>query len=186
MKFLFVLMLLGFQSAAFGNTLVSFSKIEDSGFWRQSTDQLLGGQSKISMEFLEEEKLGQLKGEFFPFDGAFARYAASPLDGSTWDLSKVNKLVLEIQGDGRTYSLVLQDRVMSYGGSPFFVLKTDVKTSDELQRVEINLSDLRPFWKGIPLAGATADLSQVAQIGFQIDQGDTGPFTLKIKSISVE
>ena len=120
--------------------IFDFKKESDISSWRIIDDVVMGGRSNGQF-FLNDEGNAVFKGKIsLENNGGFSsvRYRFTPKD-----LKGYSKISIKLKGDGKSYQFRV--KASSYD---YYSYITYIKTTEEWQTVEINLSDLYPSFRG--------------------------------------
>lgn len=152
--------------------------------WRAIDDRVMGG---VSRSHLRHDEGGHavFEGELsLDRGGGFASVRASvaaPL--ATAGEAAAQAVVIEAQGDGRSYKLSL------FTDDAFDALAYQAAFTPPAgcwQAVHLPLADFLPRWRGRAVAGAPPlDIARLRQVGLMIAERQVGPFALQLRSIGL-
>lgn len=152
------------------------------GFWRVLTDEVRGGNSRATMVVFQEEGYALIAGEL-RLNSNQAGFASYRLDGQ-WDLSQSSTLEFSNIGDGREYKILLKDRSAPAEGAEVGSFQLKFISSTDRRTVSLRLADVEYVVRGRVVAPPQPlDLSQIVEIGIQINDGQEGPFGIKVYSL---
>lgn len=166
--------------------IIQLTDVADDVFWSPLTDSIRedGAGSTAFMSVDWSRGVGSFSGALkLDKNGkGFSSYRAF----SQWDLSKVESLKFEVRGDGRTYKVLLKDKVAnsSKPESDDYSFQAQFKTTPgEVTEVEVPLEKFEAIYRGRKVSGLKLDPSQVESIGLQINDGIEGAFSLEFGEI---
>ncbi len=159
-------------------TLFDFADPASARAWSPIGDRVMGGASSGALLAVEGGAAAFVGEVSLEHGGGFASVRSAP---GRFDLSRRDRLVLEVRGDGRVYKLGLRTDARLDGvsyQSPFGT------RAGRWISVELPLSSFRATWRGRPVPGAPPlDPSAVTTIGLLVSGGQAGPFRLEIAAI---
>ncbi len=184
-------MIFGTQTAASkdgGVTLISFSPEQFANVsWSPLTDQLRGGRSWIDLK-LSNQLSALITGELFLIDGAgfsSVRFARTK-EPKIWDLSSFGKVIVRVKGDGRLYRILLKDLNMAESIESYSY-EASFMTNSEVQEIHLPLASFVATRRGRALPNAPPlVLSQIVEIGLQINDKIEAPFAIELFKIEAE
>jgi hypothetical protein len=170
---------------AFAEQVVfDFLTKERAGFWEPLTDAVRGGRSTA---FMEEQGLrsaiifGDLSLNRRGF--GFASYRVKPIGKESWSFEDASALVIEARGDGRTYKLLLKDEA-AFRSEEDYSWQAQFTPKDQFESFVLPLNSFRPIFRGNEMEETpTFDPRSIFQIGIQINDGKSGPFSVEVKSL---
>lgn len=170
---------------AFADSVVfDFKSKERAGFWTPLTDSVRGGLSTAFMKELSDESaviFGDLSLNSEGF--GFASYRVNPIGAESWSFENANQLILTAQGDGRTYRLLLKDRA-ARDSEKAYSWQADFTPGSEFEEIAIPLSSFRPAYRGKEMSvPGPLDVSEIFEIGIQINDGKKGGYSVLVKSL---
>ena len=178
MKYILLLLLIMNCAKASGQLLVDFSNDEELNYWYRVNDSVMGGMSQSNLRVVD--KVAYFEGELsLKNNGGFASVRrVGPISFQ----SNSMPIVLEINGDGRSYQLRLRTN-KGFDGMAY--VATFSSSSDTWQTLVFNENDFVAQYRG-RLVGRAPPLSfsDVRQIGFMLADKQSGLFQLAIKGIS--
>jgi monofunctional biosynthetic peptidoglycan transglycosylase len=146
--------------------------------WRVVNDTVMGGVSSSSATPLERGVVRFAGLLSLENNGGFASIRA---DSSEFAFSEDGDLILQVRGDGRTYTVDL--RTGERQGA--FSYKQAFRTrAGEIMQIRLPLRDFQPtaFGRSMPLAGPL-NPSRVMSFGFMLADKKSGPFRLDVLSV---
>ncbi|USD68320.1 CIA30 family protein [Vibrio sp. SCSIO 43136] len=153
--------------------MIDFTQREEHDAWRTTNDNVMGGisQGTIAFNGVTSHFVGRLSLEN---NGGFSSVTRqiSALE------SKVDSVVLEFEGDGRTYQL----RLATWKGGNRITYKHEFSTT-EGQRIKQSflLNDFIAVFRGRLVEGAPVLVAaDIEQVGLLIADKRSGPFELKL------
>ncbi|MDZ7756764.1 CIA30 family protein [Rhodohalobacter sp.] len=161
--------------------LIDFSNTSVAG-WRIVNDSVMGGISRSTLQ-LHEDGYAVFSGTVsLENNGGFASIrtrAQTPVD-----LSGFDGLSVHVLGDGKTYSLRLRTvkngRLTRYSYEARFAT-----TAGEWETHKLAYSDFSPVFRGDAVRGnPELNPDTVLEIGFMIQDGQEGPFSLGVQRLS--
>ena len=162
-------------------TLIDFSNAS-ADEWQIVNDGVMGGISRSTFQ-LHEEGYAQFSGTVsLENNGGFASVrtrAQTPMD-----LSDFDGLSVHVLGDGKTYSLRLRTvknrQLTRYSYEARFAT-----TAGEWVTHKLAYSDFRAVFRGNAVRGnPELNSDAILEIGFMIQDGQEGPFRLRIENLS--
>lgn len=156
--------------------------------WSPLTDQVRGGKSTAFMRLLPDAT-AEFSGELTLIDNAgFASYRAIQRSGANWNFSDASNLVVEFAGDGRTYKILLKDTAASTAAADYsWECELPTNSNGQMQTVKLPFTCFAPIYRGRFLPNVPPlDLSQITQIGIQLNDKIPGPYVVRLKSISID
>ncbi|MFY0603571.1 MAG: CIA30 family protein [Flavobacteriaceae bacterium] len=156
-------------------TIFDFKKGGDISSWLVVDDVVMGGRSDGQF-FLNEKGNAVFKGTVsLENNGGFSsvRYRFP-----TKDVSKYNKIIVKLKGDGKIYQFRV--KTSSYDYHSYI---TYIKTTNEWQTVTINLSDLYPSFRGRKLKMENFPGKELQEIAFLIGNKKAESFLLELDEI---
>ncbi len=143
--------------------------------WLPINDGVMGGISQSSMSATDDGLvfLGELSLEN---NGGFASVRRLV----TEDLTDVDRVRLQIRGDGRTYQFrIRQDR--NFDGVAWRAM---LPSGDDWQTVDLPLAAFVPVFRGRTVRSAGPVVpAQITQVGFMLADKNPGRFKLEIRAI---
>ena len=158
-------------------TIFDFNKKAKIQEWKIVDDTVMGGRSS-GIFYLSTEGFGVFEGNIFlENNGGFSslRYQFGQL--------KVNdnsKIILSVKGDGKNYQLRIKDDTGNY-----YSYITSFSTSGEWQKIEIQLSDMYPSFRGRRLNSPNFSRDSFEEITFLIGNKKNEKFKLLIDKIEL-
>jgi hypothetical protein len=125
------------------------------------------------------------QGELVIEQGAgFASIRRRP-DTAAWSAASFDRVMVEVKGDGRQYTILLKDPAALAGDYSY---QADWKTTGGRDEVmAIPLDSFVPIKRGRSLPSAPAiDLKQIVEVGVQVSDGQPGPFSLEMQGFWFE
>lgn len=169
-------------------TLINFDDARSSGFWSPLTDMVRGGKSTAFMRLLPDAT-AEISGELTLIENAgFASYRVTRSSGADWNLSGAKALLVEASGDGRVYKILLKDKAARTAARDYsWECELPTDSSGKMQTTRLLLSAFVATRRGAFLPNVSPlDISQIGQIGIQINDKIAGPFLIKLKSIAAD
>lgn len=161
--------------------IVDFSKQNSASFWRPINDGVMGGISRSQLQY-DSAGFAIFAGYVsFENNGGFASVRCQHGD---FGRENVVAYLLEVCGDGKRYKLNLRtdNSFDNVNYQQRFDPPDGIWTTCRLP-----LTNFLPNWRGRLVSGVPPlDSGRVQQIGLMIADQQAGPFTLSIRSISVE
>ncbi|MFK8102369.1 MAG: CIA30 family protein [Saprospiraceae bacterium] len=150
----------------------------DLSNWYILDDVVMGGRSSGEF-FINDDGHGVFQGTVsLENNGGFSSVRYQP--PSTLDISKHQKVVIRLRGDGKSY----QFRTKSDVNERFSYITT-IKTSGEWEDIEVNLKDMYPSFRGRKLDMPNFPAEQLSEIAFLIGNKKAEGFKLEIDEISL-
>jgi len=166
------------EAAQVAERLFDFADPASADAWSPIGDPVMGGVSSGGL-FPVEGGAAAFVGEVsLERGGGFASVRSAP---GRFDLSRHERLFLDVRGDGKVYKLSLRTDPFLDGVSyqAPFATKAGAWIS-----VELTLSSFRATWRGRPVPGAPPlDPSAVTTFGLLVSGRQAGPFRLEIAAI---
>lgn len=160
--------------------LLNFEDSTSFKKWRAVNDGVMGGRS-VGRYRLTDQKMLEFYGRLsLENNGGFAsiRLPANDLKLREGDL-----LILKLKGDGRTYNMNLYTQ----GNLSGFSYRQSFKTlPNKLIEVRMPVENFVATWRGRVFPKQRLKPDEVAGLGFFLGDKKEGPFSLQLKSISVE
>lgn len=152
------------------------------GFWRPLTDAVRGGNSTANMTVVEAEGYALIAGEL-RLNSNDAGFASYRLDGQ-WDLSQSSALEFNAMGDGREYKILLKDDYVPAAGEEVGTFQLSFVSSAVRETKVLALANVEYVVRGRVTAPPRAlNLSQIKEIGIQINDGLNGPYQIRVYSL---
>jgi hypothetical protein len=159
-------------------TLVDFLDKSSLDNWTVINDSVMGGKSKGSISITEAACL-KFEGIIsLQNNGGFSsvRYQFDKIN-----IEKKNKLILYLQGDGKSYQFRLKPNIDNYYSYAY-----DFKTNGNWQKIEIMLNKMKARYRGRDIElGSFAD-NKIEEISFLIANKKDEAFKLLIRRIELE
>ncbi len=166
------------SAAALLETLFDFSDPAHVEAWTSIGDAVMGGVSSGALTRATGGVAAFAGTLSFERGGGFASIRSSP---GVFDLSAFGGVLLEVRGDGRTYTLALRTDPWFDGVSHQARFAT--RPGESLAH-RIPFSSFRPVWRGRPVPGAPLlEPARVCSFGILLRDGPAGPFRLEIGAI---
>jgi hypothetical protein len=163
--------------------IIQLSDAVTDVFWSPLTDAVRpnGAGSTAFMEVDWINAIGSFAGELKlnKTGKGFASYRAL----SQWNLEGTEKIQFYVKGDGRTYRLLLKDSASMNADDDFSYQATFETVKNEWVLVSLETSSFKPFYRGQVIAAPLINLSDIQEIGLQINDGKAGPFNLEFTEI---
>ena len=167
------------MNSSMKHTILDFSPAADGQPWDSIDDRIMGGASESVVEVVDGILCfsGTVSLEN---DGGFASIRSAAGD---FDLSRGERVIIRIKGDGRTYKLGMRIDVF-YDGVTYL---TEFATEDgQWQEVTFPLASFQPFHHGQQLTNAAPfDPAEVKSFVLLIGGGQEGPFRLDLDWVKV-
>jgi len=163
-------------------TIIDFSNTSTS-YWQIVNDNVMGGISRSAIE-MDKDGFAVFSGTVsLENNGGFASMrtqARSPAD-----LSEFEGLSVRVFGDGKTYSLRL--RTVKNGRiTPYSYEARFTTSGGEWETHKLPYRDFRAVFRGNSVRGnPELNSDAIIEIGFMIQDRQTGPFSLSISGINV-
>jgi hypothetical protein len=159
--------------------LFDFSIPATSESWQSIDDRVMGGVSESELAS-SEKRSAIFRGRVsLENRGGFAS-VRSAVERRDW--SGIERLVLRVRGDGKTYSINMKTDP-GFDGISYRASFT--APADEWTTVVLPIRSFRPVFRGRPVANAgPLDLSRIYSVGFMIAGKQEGSFELEIESIT--
>lgn len=125
------------------------------------------------------------QGELVLEDGAgFASIRRSP-DFGRWDVRALDRVMIEVTGDRREYRVLLKDALAQAQGYSY---QATWATNGRREVMSIPLNQFVPVKRGQVVTASTGplDLSQIVEVGIQLNDGNPGQFQLAIEGFWFE
>ena len=162
--------------------LIDFSNTSAAG-WQIVNDTVMGGISRSTLQ-MHEDGYALFSGTLsLENNGGFASVrtrAQSPVDLSDFDGMSVHVL-----GDGKTYTLRL--RTVKNGRLTRYSYEAAFETTKgEWETRYVPYSNFSPVFRGEPVRdNPELNPEAILEIGFMIQDGQEGPFQLRIQTLGV-
>ncbi len=163
-------------------TIIDFSNTSAAN-WQIVNDSVMGGISRSTLE-LHDKGYALFSGSVsLENNGGFASVrtqARAPAD-----LSEFEGLSVRVLGDGKIYSLRL--KTVKNGRIARYSFETRFDTvHGEWQTHKLPFSEFKPVFRGRDVSGnPELNTDSIIELGFMIKDGQDGPFSLGVHSISV-
>ncbi len=162
------------------STAIIFDFIDKSevDIWKAVNDGVMGGLSDGSASYSDQGFLVFSGTISLENNGGFSSIRTLP---DVYDLSKYNRIVIRVLGDGRTYQFRLRiDR--AFEGLAY---KHDFNTiSGEWTEIELPFDSFVPTIRGRIIEDADSlNPGEIKQLGFLISDKKAGPFKLIVDNI---
>ncbi len=157
--------------------IYDFSK-NSSQKWRQTNDDVMGGISTSAM-LSNSNGYGVFSGNVFTENNG--GFAMTRLKTNIAIDESHKKIVLWVNGDGKKY----QFRIKSKQYMRFWYVQS-FNTTNKEQRIELNLNDFYPSFRGYRLNKGNFDSKSIEEIAILIGNKKDEKFELKIKKITIE
>lgn len=191
MKFLAIISLFlnlkGFAMAKPANipssvVISDFNQKSEIANWQAFTDEVMtnGVASDVKLKldgnnatFTGELNLGQVPGNGF----------ATIRRRGQWDFEDYDRVMFELESDGREYLFIAKDPTASDLGTS---LQAPIKiNADNIGIVKID--DLKEYFRGRSLRfNRKVNLKEIEEVGIMIKDGQAGPFELRMESFWIE
>jgi monofunctional biosynthetic peptidoglycan transglycosylase len=157
---------------------IDFSSVEELNYWYRVNDSVMGGVSQSNLRVVDN--VAYFEGELsLKNNGGFA--SVRRVGPVTLESGSI-PILIEINGDGRSYQLRLRTN-KGFDGVAY--VATFSSRSDTWQTLAFNEEDFVAQFRGQIVSRAPALLfSDVRQIGFMLADKLPGSFQMAIKSIS--
>ena len=159
-------------------TIVNFTTRSELYNWRVVNDVVMGGKSNSSIE-IDSNGNAVFSGEVsLENNGGFSslRHRFEKID-----VSNFKKIKIRLKGDGKKYQFrVKSSRFHQYSYISYF------QTNGDWQIIEIELTNLKPTFRGRKLAMPNFPGTELEEIGFLIGNKLDESFKLIIDSIIIE
>jgi len=161
--------------------LIDFSNTSVAG-WRIVNDSVMGGISRSTLQ-LHEDGYAVFRGTVsLENNGGFASIRTRAQ--TSVDLAGFDGLSVHVLGDGKIYSLRLRTvkngRLTRYSYEARFAT-----TAGEWETHKLAYSDFSPVYRGNAVRGnPELNPDAVLEIGFMIQDGQEGPFSLGVQRLS--
>ena len=146
--------------------------------WRQTNDNVMGGISTSAM-FSNSEGYGVFSGNISTENNG--GFAMTRLKTNIEMTENHKKIVLFVKGDGKRY----QFRIKSQQYMRFWYVQSFNTTTEE-QRIELNLNEFYPSFRGYRLNKENFDSKSIEEIAILIGNKRDENFQLKIKKIIIQ
>ena len=156
---------------------IDFSSAEERNYWYRVNDSVMGGLSQSNLRVVD--KIAYFEGELsLKNNGGFASVRRV---GPVTLKSGTTPIVIEINGDGRSYQLRLRTN-KGFDGVAY--VATFSSSSDRWQTLAFNEEDFVAQFRGRTVSRAPVlSFSDVRQIGFMLADKQAGSFQLAIQNI---
>ncbi|MHB0753652.1 CIA30 family protein [Polaribacter sp. M15] len=158
--------------------IFNFSKDADLSLWRVVDDVVMGGISRGNIK-IDSNGNGVYFGKVsLENNGGFSslRYRFNQIN-----VSKFSKVILRIKGDGKNYQFRIKDKLAnSYSYIKVF------ETSGEWERIEVNLAEMYPAFRGRKLDIPNFSSDVIDEIALLIGNKKEQNFQLEIDKIYLE
>ncbi len=158
-----------------GRLLTNFAGDGVSMRWNTVLDGVMGGRSSGSFRTLERTLL--FEGTLNTNGGGFASIRTAP---AKLELEGYEGIRVRVRGDGRTYSLRLQQSGLRRGVSYRAEFAT---TAGQWRDVWLPFTDFVPTWRGRILDMPSPDPARVEALGVTIADKVDGPFRIELDTI---
>jgi NADH dehydrogenase [ubiquinone] 1 alpha subcomplex assembly factor 1 len=185
---LLLLATLSFAQAA--TPLVRFDSLENAGFWSPVTDAVRGGASTIAMTIDTQNQRSLITGFLrLNAEGAgFASYRVENADRRVWRLENNAGIGIEVVGDGREYTLLIEDIYSVDSERPNYNWQVKFPTTaGQKKSFTFPWGSFKAISRGREISPPRPlDLSSVKQIGIQINDKKNGPFRLELLRLEAQ
>ncbi|SEB44242.1 Complex I intermediate-associated protein 30 (CIA30) [Tenacibaculum sp. MAR_2009_124] len=146
--------------------------------WKVINDDVMGGISTSSMK-VNSNGQGVFSGEVSTENNG--GFAMTRLKTAVEISNKNKRIVLHVKGDGKEY----QFRIKSQAGARYWYVQS-FKTTTEEQKIELNLKDFYPSFRGYKLNKENFNSDKIEEIAILIGNKKNENFQLKITKILIE
>jgi NADH dehydrogenase [ubiquinone] 1 alpha subcomplex assembly factor 1 len=157
--------------------IFDFDKSADIQNWRIVDDAVMGGMSSSTFK-LSPDGHGVFEGRVsLENNGGFSmvRYQFDKMK-----VSKDDKIVIKLKGDGKKYELRIKDNSSNY-----YSYISSFTTSGDWQEIEIPLKDMYPSFRGRKLDSPNFSKNYIEDIAFLIGNKKPEKFKLLIDKIEI-
>jgi NADH dehydrogenase [ubiquinone] 1 alpha subcomplex assembly factor 1 len=157
--------------------IFDFDKSADIQNWRIVDDAVMGGMSSSTFK-LSPDGHGVFEGTVsLENNGGFSmvRYQFDKMK-----VSKDDKIVIKLKGDGKKYELRIKDNSSNY-----YSYISSFTTSGDWQEIEIPLKDMYPSFRGRKLDSPNFSKNYIEDIAFLIGNKKPEKFKLLIDKIEL-
>ena len=157
--------------------IFDFDKSADIQNWRIVDDAVMGGMSSSTFK-LSPDGNGVFEGTVsLENNGGFSmvRYQFDKMK-----VSKDDKIVIKLKGDGKKYELRIKDNSSNY-----YSYISSFTTSGDWQEIEIPLKDMYPSFRGRKLGSPNFSKNYIEDIAFLIGNKKPEKFKLLIDKIEI-
>ncbi|MFT5715411.1 MAG: NADH dehydrogenase [ubiquinone] 1 alpha subcomplex assembly factor 1 [Flavobacterium sp.] len=157
--------------------IFDFDKSADIQNWRIVDDAVMGGMSSSTFK-LSPDGHGVFEGTVsLENNGGFSmvRYQFDKMK-----VSKDDKIVIKLKGDGKKYELRIKDNSSNY-----YSYISSFTTSGDWQEIEIPLKDMYPSFRGRKLDSPNFSKNYIEDIAFLIGNKKPEKFKLLIDKIEI-
>jgi len=158
--------------------IFNFNKTSNISNWKVVNDVVMGGNSNGTFQ-IDEFGNGEFKGAVsLENNGGFSylKYSLNQLD-----ISNFKKIKVRLKGDGKKYEFRVKPS--KYIQQSYI---THFQTTGEWQTVEIELSNLVPFYRGYKLNSPNFSEEYLEELGFLIGNKKNESFHLILDEIILE
>jgi hypothetical protein len=162
--------------------LLQIQSQSENSRWYPITDQIRFGNqgSTAHVSFDNTTGIGTFSGVLKINDGA--GFSSCRTDVNL-DLSTYGQIQIPVLGDGRNYKVIIKDK-RALNGPPDYSYQYEFSTKEnQFNEIALNLNEFKPVFRGrLDPSLPQINLSEIVQIGFQINDKIQGPFKLKFKN----
>ncbi len=163
-----------------GQSVTEFAAEENEKFgWVIINDGVMGGLSKGNMEVITRDGQGIMRfhGNLSTENnGGFSLLTSQSVE---FDLSNDLGLLLNVKGDGRTYTARLVTDAKFRGMEVSFSADFDT-TAGEWTQLKVPFADFKGSFRGTDLPNEKFDPAKIQRVGFLIGDKKDAPFDLEI------
>ena len=158
--------------------IFDFNRNTNPKDWKIVDDGVMGGVSKSAIT-LDKNGNGIFEGHVsLENNGGFSSVRHQ---FKTVDVSKSQRFILRVQGDGKSYQFRVKSQLNEY-----YSYKFDFSTNKDWQEIEIPFDELVPTFRGRTLGMPTFPNKVLEEVGFLISNKIEEDFSLKIDFVKVE
>ena len=155
--------------------LIDFSSKKNKIDWMIINDNVMGGRSKSNFKLYDD--YATFQGSIsLENNGGFASIRFQKIA----DLNSLKKILLHIEGDGKSYQLRVKENTDDYYSFVQFF-----ETSGKKEVIEIDLSKFYASYRGFKLDKIKFKKNKISEIGFLIANKIEENFKLKIYKIEL-
>jgi NADH dehydrogenase [ubiquinone] 1 alpha subcomplex assembly factor 1 len=162
--------------------LFKFDNPKDAYLWQTVNDGVMGGRSVGRFKINAEKSLEFFGSLSLESNGGFASVRAR---GTQLGLQEGDKIVAQVRGDGRRYSLNLY--AQSNGGGGGYSYRQSFQTiNGQWLQVEFPIQKFVATWRGRGFPNEKLDLGKANGLGIFLSDKQAGPFKLEVAWIKVK
>jgi NADH dehydrogenase [ubiquinone] 1 alpha subcomplex assembly factor 1 len=170
-----------FNQRAKAEDIITFGAAGSILNWTTLTDQIRGGGSEIFLQNLGSD-LSLVSGQLRLLQGAgFASLRARKIDGPLkWNFSRANVFVVTGSGDGREYRVLLRDR-SAIDTQEEYSYQATFRPGPSIASYVLPIKSFKAIRRGRIFSAPPLDLSDIVEIGIQVNDKNESPFALELR-----